>query len=487
MVSTKQTMVSTEQAIVSRKIHVGLCSIPCYGHVKPLFLFAEQLAEGGHEVTFYTSSSMVKYCEGIGQGGRIAIVGLEDGLIPESEDFFLGKPPGLNVPVLSYAMNCMGEPLKMAVEARTQPLDIMISDHLSWAGSYAAIKLSIQHAVHVTWPLAMVEETRVIPPSTMSTALGIRWRDFRGGWIVPRIFHPSGPPRAMLRRVREHCSGGLVLVATHFGLDYPRLLPPTVKVVGRAGKPETVKGLSGHPDLQDFLARNNVVVLVTFGSRVPPPKERVEAVAKGLLAGGWAVVWSCKAAQQGYLPEAVQESNLFFVREWIPQGAVLAHPNVLAAVTHCGMGGMWECAVNGVSIIPLPFLLSADQPLNARAAQHAGYASIPAPRGWLGWLRGAPSLAEKAVEEAVRKALTDPAVARSAERAKLAALGAAHGNAGVQYVEAACLYGTAHLQVQDKGAFKSTARLVATLSVITTAAATVMLAYAGSSRSRKEI
>lgn len=53
---------------------------------------------------------------------------------------------------------------------------------------------------------------------------------------------------------------------------------------------------------QAFLDAHGVVVYVTFGSRVPPPPSLVRTVGEGLVAGGWAVVWSLKRAEASHLP-----------------------------------------------------------------------------------------------------------------------------------------------------------------------------------------
>lgn len=45
-----------------------------------------------------------------------------------------------------------------------------------------------------------------------------------------------------------------------------------------------------------------MTVYVTFGSRVAPPPHLVRTVAQGLVAGGWAVVWSLKDADASHLP-----------------------------------------------------------------------------------------------------------------------------------------------------------------------------------------
>lgn len=107
-------------------------------------------------------------------------------------------------------------------------------------------------------------------------------------------------------------------------------------------------------------------------------------------------------------------------------------------VTHCGMGGLYECASNGVPIIPLPFSLSADQPVNAAIAEAAGFAVRLRPSSSLGvgWLRlGDPEYTPDALRDAVAKVLQDPAVVEGAARAKRAALATGYGRVAVDAVE----------------------------------------------------
>ncbi|CAM9551680.1 unnamed protein product [Choristocarpus tenellus] len=454
--STSTRIKSYNGGMPHQKLKIGLCSIPCYGHAKPLILFGEQLVEAGHEVSFFTSLTMIKYCKEICRNPRVVFIGLEDGLQPESDDFFLGKPAHVKTHPVWYARDCMKYVLVDAIQRMEHRLDVLVSDHLTWAGSFAAKELSIPHVGHVTWPLHILEETGLIVPSSSAVALRILWHTLRGSKWVPKWAHPHGPPRALLTGVQDHLEGGLVLVASSFGLDVPRPLPPLVKLIGRGGKLETVEGLQGDPELKAFLDKNNDIVLVTFGSRVPPSKEQVVAVAHALLAGGWAVVWTCKIVQQGYLPEAARSSDRFFVRAWLPQAATLAHPNIRAAITHCGMGGLWECASNGVPIVPLPFLLSADQPVNARAAVKAGFAAMPSRQGegigsglwdWLcGVLGGQPNVTAEALREAVWRALYEPDLREGAKRIQAAVLSARHGQTGVLALEAVSFYGIDHLR-----------------------------------------
>lgn len=106
------------------------------------------------------------------------------------------------------------------------------------------------------------------------------------------------------------------------------------------------------------------------------------------------------------------------------------------------MGGLYECASNGVPIIPLPFSLSADQPVNAAIAEAAGFAVRPQPSSTsrVAWLKfwerlGDPEYTPDAVRDAVAKALQDPAVAEGAIRAQRAALATGYGRVAVDAVE----------------------------------------------------
>lgn len=106
------------------------------------------------------------------------------------------------------------------------------------------------------------------------------------------------------------------------------------------------------------------------------------------------------------------------------------------------MGGLFECAVNAVPVVPLPFSLSADQPVNARAADLAGFAARPCPPcSALSKLKfwkkrgGDPEFTPGAIRDAVAKAVEDPALLEGAKRAKRAVLSAGYGHVAVDAVE----------------------------------------------------
>ena len=52
------------------------------------------------------------------------------------------------------------------------------------------------------------------------------------------------------------------------------------------------------------------------------------------------------------MPE--EDNENFWVRPWIPQVEVLAHPALKAGLTHCGFGGTLEFISAGKPIVAFP-------------------------------------------------------------------------------------------------------------------------------------
>lgn len=60
------------------------------------------------------------------------------------------------------------------------------------------------------------------------------------------------------------------------------------------------------------------------------------------------------------------------ISKWLPQDDVLAHPNVVLFISHCGKGGLSEAKYHGVPVVGIPVL--GDQYSNLKIAIQEGWA-----------------------------------------------------------------------------------------------------------------
>ncbi|KAK7868265.1 hypothetical protein R5R35_000662 [Gryllus longicercus] len=194
----------------------------------------------------------------------------------------------------------------------------------------------------------------------------------------------------------------LVMVNSHFSLNGARpAVPGYVEVGGMNVDPNP--GPLPEP-FRSFLdgAGAAGAVLVSFGSLVPgeklPPKQ-LQAFLKVLGALPQRVVWRVNASRvPGGLPRNVIGST------WIPQQALLSHPNMRAFVTHGGLGGTHEAVHWGVPTVTIPFF--SDQHQNGFLMQQHG----------AGRVLQFDDITEDSLRQALHAVLNDPSYRESAKR-----------------------------------------------------------------------
>jgi sterol 3beta-glucosyltransferase len=161
---------------------------------------------------------------------------------------------------------------------------------------------------------------------------------------------------------------------------------------------DAAPGWAPPPGLDDFLAAGPPPVYVGFGSMHNRDAAAVTALVlealgragqRGVLHTGW-----------GGLREAPRSDRVFPIgplpHDWL-------FPRVAAAVHHGGAGTTAAALRAGVPSVMVPFM--ADQPFWARAVFARGAAPAPLPR---------KRLAAARLAEAIRAAVTDPAIRRNA-------------------------------------------------------------------------
>lgn len=250
-----------------------------------------------------------------------------------------------------------------------QPIDYAILD--TWAGSYATIlgKLGVDFCVDIPCPAHMLWMFGRPGTEGWSKPLHLRIERF----LLTSLL--LGKALDYLRR-----GGGMQkpwLLNSWPEFEQRPTLPSLCYYTGALLKPTAgIPKLEG--EFADFFkkAENDglPVICVSFGSQAIPDSVIINAIYQGLLGGKWRVIWSMKDWGKSQLIDV--DKNQFLIHSWIPQPAVLAHPQCKAFVTHGGWGGLCEAAVAGVPLCVLPFF--GDQPSNAEQVAQVGWGlSLP--------------------------------------------------------------------------------------------------------------
>lgn len=116
------------------------------------------------------------------------------------------------------------------------------------------------------------------------------------------------------------------------------------------------------------------VLLISFGSVFYPADApwRIEAVVKTLLQARTPFIFS-RAAKMCVpfspdLGDAVENSGIGMVVDFVPQRDILGHPSLGGFLTHGGFNSMVESILAGVLNIFWP--ATADQPMNSAYMSH---------------------------------------------------------------------------------------------------------------------
>jgi UDP:flavonoid glycosyltransferase YjiC (YdhE family) len=149
--------------------------------------------------------------------------------------------------------------------------------------------------------------------------------------------------------------GRTIMVNCAFGLEYVRPLAPGIEMVGPmldADEPALP------PAWLAWLAEGPSVVYASLGTIALPSPERLAVLVEGLAAPGTRVLLAVRRATQARLPARLPPQ--LRVVEWVPsQRRVLAHPNVRAFVSHCGINSVHESVAGDTPIVGIPMV--ADQ------------------------------------------------------------------------------------------------------------------------------
>ncbi|GMR38437.1 hypothetical protein PMAYCL1PPCAC_08632, partial [Pristionchus mayeri] len=168
-------------------------------------------------------------------------------------------------------------------------------------------------------------------------------------------------------------SAALILVNTPSLLEMPR--PTTHKVLHIGGIAEGRERKEPlNTELAHIMSTNRPIVVISFGTLA-----RTVFIEGELLHGFLSAfarfpqfdfVWKFDDAEQ-HRTIFRNHSNVYTFK-WLPQKALLNHPNTKAFITHVGLNSMLEAAQAGVPMVAVP--LFTDQQYNTAIARQKGIA-----------------------------------------------------------------------------------------------------------------
>lgn len=182
-----------------------------------------------------------------------------------------------------------------------------------------------------------------------------------------RLYDEAFPdPKPRLAELQKNVS--LVLLNSHFSLNFPRPYVPNMIEVGGLQINRKPKKLP--TDLQQILDEAvHGVIYFSLGSNI---KSKLVPVAKQIEILNVFRTLKQKVLWKWDDPHMPNKPDNVYVNAWFPQDDLLAHPNVKLFITHGGFLSLTETIYHGVPVIGIP--LFADQHLNLAEAESAGYA-----------------------------------------------------------------------------------------------------------------
>ncbi|KAM0727417.1 UDP-glycosyltransferase UGT5 [Formica fusca] len=183
--------------------------------------------------------------------------------------------------------------------------------------------------------------------------------------IANEVFGPDLPK---LKKIAQQVNA--LLVNTHSSLHGSRPQLPNVVEIGGIHIPSRINPLP--EDIAEFLdSAHDGALFFSLGSMIKAatmPQKKLDAILKVLGSIPRKVIWKWE------IDELPHEMDNVITRKWLPQFAVMNHPNIKCYLGHGGLLGLSEAVYIGLPMILVPIF--GDQFYNSAAAKTRGAAVV---------------------------------------------------------------------------------------------------------------
>lgn len=353
--------------------HIMFVSLAVPSHIRPLNHMASELIGRGYRVSFAIPEEgrkMVNTGITVVSSGPSAVPPKElkhrFRIMSQESTAFRGILTSFNEVLLPSVMP-MFKSLKPSIK-QSSP-DIMVIDIAALAGVMLAEEYDIPYVLNNPSLLFSPGESSATIPawgSGFGTSMSLADRCLNA--VFPRLLSLALIPSFMhLNRIRwdlfldlyrsqhEVIRHAPILTDTVFGLEYPRPLPPLVKMVGPL-LPAKLPQLSN--SVTEWIrSAEPPVVLIHLGSMTYLEPWQVKEMLDGFSNDAFRVLWVMNKSQRQAVPYVPAS---FLIEANVPYLAIVSHPDVIAVVSNCQLDAAQEALYFGKPILCLPFYM--DQP-----------------------------------------------------------------------------------------------------------------------------
>ncbi|KAJ8918833.1 hypothetical protein NQ315_011119 [Exocentrus adspersus] len=159
----------------------------------------------------------------------------------------------------------------------------------------------------------------------------------------------------------------IMLLNSHASTTYPATLTTSVIEIGgfHVSQPKTLPS-----DIKKYLDEaSEGAIFFSMGSNLKSadlPKEKLDGILRAFSKLKQKVLWKFEDS------DIPNKPNNLFISKWMPQSDILAHPNVIAFITHGGLLSTTEAIHHGVPMIGVPVF--GDQKMNVALSVKKGVA-----------------------------------------------------------------------------------------------------------------